>query len=896
MNRENLESLLRERTGQLAEAEAELARQSERLRKAESALPEISRRFDAALDNIPEGIMIIDVPGGEIRLINAYMAAWTGISKEEAQGNTFEIIDKHLKTSGSKAFPLSRVMDTGETVQGEEWQVETIAGDILSIIIMASPIRDLHGKMTGAVTTWRDITAVKRTEAAAAESEARFRTLADNMSQLAWMADADGWIFWYNNRWYDYTGATFEEMQGWGWRKVHHPDHVRRVEEKFRKSLKEGTFWEDTFPLLGKEGKYRWFLSRAVPIRDADGRILRWFGTNTDITEQRNAEERFRHTSERLAGILEAMTDAFIGIDRNWHITDLNPMGERILNKKRDELLGCDLRGVYADPDAQRFISRYARAMTDNAAAEFEDYYGPFGKWIDIRAFPTREGLSIFFRDITGRKQAEIDIERSRRWLERIAETTPDIIFVLDIAANRIKYTNRSISGILGYSPEELAGMENVLEKSVISEELEKSSAFYRDMATAVPGEVRVMTNDTFHKDGSLRRIESRVTPFTWDTEGRLVEVLGIARDVTEIEAAGRALKESERKYRELIETTNSIILRWLPDGTVSFMNQYGLDFFGYRKEEIIGKDVGMLVPEQESTGRRLETLIPDITRHPEKYAHNENENIRKNGERVWVIWSNKAVNDDNGSLREVLAVGNDITELKHSQKRLQESNRDLEQFAYVASHDLQEPLRMVASYTELLGRRYRDRLDERGIGYMKYIVDGANRMQRLIQDLLTFSRVGRRDMPRRLIGTERIIKEAISVLSEMIRETGATVTHDPLPEVTANETGMAQLFQNLIGNAIKFRKENESPRIHISSKNTGFAWQFSVSDNGIGIDEKYFDKLFIIFQRLHSRDKYPGTGIGLAVSKKIVEAHGGQIWAESVPGEGATFYFTIPF
>jgi len=232
--------------------------------------------------------------------------------------------------------------------------------------------------------------------------------------------------------------------------------------------------------------------------------------------------------------------------------------------------------------------------------------------------------------------------------------------------------------------------------------------------------------------------------------------------------------------------------------------------------------------------------------------------------------------------------------ELGDARTALERSNQELEQFAYVASHDLQEPLRMVASYCQLLERRYSSALDDEAREFIGYAVDGATRMQALINDLLTYSRVGRQDSPLAPTETRRIVDFALANLSQAIEETGAEVVVGRLPSVMADASQLTRLFQNLIGNAIKFRGDR-TPEIHVDSSPDGEAARFSIRDNGIGIDPKHADRVFAIFQRLHSRQEYPGTGIGLAVCKRIVERHGGRIWLESEPGAGTTFLFTLP-
>jgi light-regulated signal transduction histidine kinase (bacteriophytochrome) len=231
---------------------------------------------------------------------------------------------------------------------------------------------------------------------------------------------------------------------------------------------------------------------------------------------------------------------------------------------------------------------------------------------------------------------------------------------------------------------------------------------------------------------------------------------------------------------------------------------------------------------------------------------------------------------------------------LKKYAMELKRSNQELEQFAYVASHDLQEPLRMVSSFTQLLAKRYRDKLDDDANEFISYTVEGANRMQRLINDLLNYSRIQTRGKPFVETDCEEILGQVRANLQVAIEKSRALMTSDFLPTVMADPTQMMQLFQNLIDNAIKFSGK-EPPRVHISAEKRDNEWVFSVSDNGIGIDPRFNERIFVIFQRLHEREKYPGTGIGLALCMRIVDRHGGRIWVESEPGKGSTFYFTIP-
>ncbi|HRB81150.1 MAG TPA: ATP-binding protein [Nitrospira sp.] len=250
----------------------------------------------------------------------------------------------------------------------------------------------------------------------------------------------------------------------------------------------------------------------------------------------------------------------------------------------------------------------------------------------------------------------------------------------------------------------------------------------------------------------------------------------------------------------------------------------------------------------------------------------------------IWVSWELGREKNDLVEARQ---------KLEESVAELGRSNADLQQFAYVASHDLQEPLRMVSSYTQLIARRYKGKLDADADEFIAFAVDGANRMQRLIQDLLAYSRVNTTGRQFEPTAMETVLKAALSNLTNAVKESQAVITHDPLPAVMGDDKQLAQLFQNLLSNAIKFSGA-QPPRIHISAKQADGEWLFSVRDHGIGLDPQYADRIFVIFQRLHTRAEYPGTGIGLAICKKIVERHGGRIWVESQLGKGTTFYFTM--
>lgn len=366
-----------------------------------------------------------------------------------------------------------------------------------------------------------------------------------------------------------------------------------------------------------------------------------------------------------------------------------------------------------------------------------------------------------------------------------------------------------------------------------------------------------------------------------------------------EIEQRKKAEEERALRDRSINSATNGILIADArqPDMPTVYCNAAFEKITGYATEEVLGQNCRFLQgTDHQQPG--LDAIRRAIRQGTEAKA--ELRNYRKDGSPFWNELYIAPVKDQQGRLTHFIGIQTDITERKHQEtelahktRELAQSNAELQQFAYVASHDLQEPLRIVASYTELLGKRYKGKLDQDADEFIGYAVDGATRMQRLIRDLLEYSRVGSERKSFEQTDCEVVFQQAMQNLSASVRERHAEVTHDPLPIVHANPTHLTQVFQNLIGNALKFQGDTPS-KIHVGAKALPDGWEFSVRDNGVGIPADQLDRIFSIFQRLHGQSEYPGTGIGLAICKRIVEKYGGQIRVESEPGKGSIFYFTL--
>jgi PAS domain S-box-containing protein len=400
------------------------------------------------------------------------------------------------------------------------------------------------------------------------------------------------------------------------------------------------------------------------------------------------------------------------------------------------------------------------------------------------------------------------------------------------------------------------------------------------------------------------------------------MDAIEVLRDVTEQKRVEQALRESERKYRELVEHANSIILHWTRDGQVIFLNEFGQRFFGYSEAEIQGRHVvGTIVPETESGGRDLRPLMDEICKDPAAFEQNVNENMRRGGERVWIAWTNKVVLDPQGQVKEILSIGADITARKNAEEKLRQLNLELEQrvqqrtaelnasneqlraknselkgFAYTVSHDLKAPLRGIAGYANEIDRKHRAGMSDRARFCLSQILTAASNLDRLIEDLLQYSRLDAETPSRIEIDLGSLVGAILSDRNLVIAEQHIEVTTDlRFPTLHAWERGLVQAMTNLIDNAIKYSRHARPARLRIAAESLDGVWRLSVGDNGIGFDMKYHDRIFGLFNRLVRMEDFEGTGAGLAIVKKVVDKMGGTVRAESSPGAGALFIVDLP-
>ncbi len=680
---------------------------------------------------------------------------------------------------------------------------------------------------------------------------------------------------------------------------------------------RDGEKMEVVFRMRHADGDWRWFLSRdTVFARDADGSVRQVLGIAQDITRQRQNED----LRLRLNEIVESTPDVVVTISSSGSLVYLNWSGRELFGVRLGSLESISLEDlgpkwaidlIYKEgiPDAVR------EGYWNGEAALFSSEGVEIPVSLVIVAHPSVtqaevDYLSLVARDISESRSMQNQLRQARDLLEaRVAERTkelrrsemlyrslaeaaPDIVYVVS-ENGRIDYANQRAAHLLGSQPEQLYGRKfnDLLSKETSRQYL---AGISRVIKTGQPLAFEALNR--YHE--GLHWHDTILVP-VHDETGKVRQVLGVSRDVTRRKQIEEDLYRSRQMLQSILDHIPQRVfwkdtdLRYL-GANRPFLEDAGLQHI----DELVGQEDFALAWRPDAERYRSDDRAV-IASGADKIGYEEPQRTR-DGELRWLRTSKIPLRERDGRIFGVLGSYEDITDARRAEvnlaalnEELSRSNADLEQFAYVASHDLQEPLRMVVSYVQLLEKRYAENLDERGKKYIDYIVEGALRMQQLINDLLVYSRVGTRSKPYKQIQCNQLVGQVLFTLQLAVKEADGRVEVGELPTLIADESQLFQVFQNLVTNAIKFRSK-EPPLVKIDAQRAPNCWQFSVSDNGIGIDPQHFERIFTIFQRLHAREEYPGTGIGLAICKRIIQRHGGKIWVESTPGQGSTFYFTI--
>jgi PAS domain S-box-containing protein len=656
-----------------------------------------------------------------------------------------------------------------------------------------------------------------------------------------------------------------------------------------------------------------------------------------EVDERATDQLRALEQNWLFASIIEFLPDATFVIDRQKRVVAWNRACETMTGVSKAQVLGKgdfayaeafydDRRPILIDlldlpPSELQAAYKHVQRKGDGLCAEvfISRLRGGQGAHLWGEAAPLfdeagqRCGAIEVVRDITQQKRAEEAARLAATHVQYLSRYANDFIILLD-EHFRFLEVNEQVAAGYGYSREELVGMHAA---QLRAEETQAEFVGQTQRAQVAGKEIYETTHR--RKDGSKFPVEINLRAI--DVDGKRF-YQAVIRDISKRKKMEAALRASEREYRELVMLANSIILRWTRDGRITFINEFGERFFGYTAAELIGQHVvGTIVPGSESTGRDLRPLMDDICADPKAFVRSINENVRRNGERVWIDWANRVVLDEQGQIREILSIGSDITERKRAEAEVQKLNQELQryaedlerrvaarteqlgaknqelrEFAYTVSHDLKAPLRGIAGYANELNRKHREGLGARAQFCLTQILAAATNLDRLIEDLLRYSRLDAESPHPGPVDLRGLVDMILRDRDLIIKEQHIEVTVDiAFAGLSTWERGLVQVLSNLIDNAIKYSRHAGPPRVHIAAAEVPSGWQICVRDNGVGFDMKYHDRIFKLFNRLVRAEEFEGTGAGLAIARKVLDKQGGRIWAESAPGQGATFFVELP-
>jgi PAS domain S-box-containing protein len=672
--------------------------------------------------------------------------------------------------------------------------------------------------------------------------------------------------------------------------------------EEVRKSLEESasalSFWNCEWRVLSPEGRISWREGRGAPSRKADGSVV-WDALVMDVTDRKNLENLLDQ-SAKMAKIgsweLDLTSEP---LQLNWSSTTRSILGF-------SNLSGVDLEKVYQAcvGESRETVKRSVGDLIRCGAGfdvEIELVTGTgearwvrcIGQAVHVKG----KTLSAFgsVQDIHDRKLSELKLKRLLLERNTILESIGDGFFAVD-SDFVVTYWNKQAEKLLRVPREAILG-KNLWD----SFKAQESGIFRKNFQSALETEKAV------HFEDYLEEFKVWFSISAFPSESGLTVYF---KDVTENKNAQEEVRNSNDRFERVSEATNDAIWDFQLNEDKLYWGKGFMTRFGYDLQNVESNFqfyLGRIHPQDRN---RIAVSLDRAKSNPEVRNWNEEYRFQKaDGSYAYVMDRAIFSRNSEGKPIRIIAAMSDITqrkefeeslkklngELKRQAKELAISNSGLEQFAYVASHDLQEPLRMVSSFLSLLDRKYRDRMDEKAQQYIHFAVDGAIRMRQIILDLLEYSRVGKEEKVLEEINLEEVVFEVTQLQAQLIEEKNANVRFEGQCLITSFKSPILQVFQNLIGNALKYSKEGVPPFVIISCREEKSQWVISVKDNGIGISEEYFDKIFVIFQRLHSKDEYTGTGLGLAIVKKIIETLGGKIWVESVYSQGTTFFLTIP-
>jgi PAS domain S-box-containing protein len=708
------------------------------------------------------------------------------------------------------------------------------------------------------------------------------------------------------------TGYTEEELLGKHSLDLVHSEDREMVKKKAVENLKSASGSVPyEYRLVKKNGEILRVLEEVTSINYGGKRAT--VGSFMDITARKELEEAIKYSEKRYRTILNEMQDGYFEVDLGGHVTFANNAVCRDLGYSMEELIGMSYKNFTTEDDIEsvfRAFNEVYRTGVPNKGfySKSQRKDGSQGFYeTSVSLLRNNKGEIVGFRcvgrDITERKQTEEKLRQSEENYKTLFNNSVIGMYVMDIETSKIVMGNRAAREMVGFSSAEEGIGINPFD-FVVPEDREKVieiavNEFLQDSRRT--HEVQVV--DKNGRKGWQSFSIARITH-----QGRLASLVSIM-DITERKQAEEALRQSEEKYRTVLDEIGDAYFEVDLKGTLTFVNDQMTQHLQYSKEELLGMNYRTFTAEEEV--KNVYEAYNRVYRTGEPSLSLGHKVIRKDGTKRFSNVSISPVKNAKGEIFGFRGISRDITaqkqleeereallqEIRKINQKLEEANKELQDFVYIASHDLREPLRKISSFGTLLQDSLKGKLDADQQENFEFMIDGAQRMQAMIDALLTYSRLTTKAKPFEWVDLNKVIEDLKKLeLATMLNETrGVIHVPRPLPSVQADPSQMHQLFQNLIGNGLKFHKEGISPEVIIRAyavENNMI--RIEVEDNGIGIDEKYYGQLFTMFKRLHSREQYEGTGIGLASCKKIVERHGGDIGIKSTPDKGSTFWFTL--
>gem|GEM_PF-1604325 len=825
-------------------------------------------------------------------------------------GKKTEDVFPELKDQGFIEL-LKHVFATGEQYVGKETAVVFQHNNIpetyyLNFIYQRFLSRD--GKPEGIMVVATDLTrqVIARKEAERREFE--FQKLADAMPQLVWITNAEGRVTYYNSKVKEFYGASLMEDGTWSWNGLIHPDDFERTAQKWNKALSSSHVYEIEHRVQMADGEYRWFLSRGVPYADPSGQVVNWIGTATDIHTLKTVEEKLRYA----ATITQNLSDAVVGTDNEFRIMLWNEGAEAIYGWKQEEVLGKKTRDILTTIYSSEETELNAiKTLTDTGLWKGEVMQRRRnGDLIHIMSsvnlLKDKDGKVIgavgINRDISKLVSLTESLSHQKQLLESVTSNATLALFMMDEHQHCI-YMNEAAESMTGFSFQEVQGKQL---HYFIHHHYPDGRPYPLEecpIDQALPKQRQMKGEEMFiRKDGAFYPVAFTASPihFNGKAIGTVIEV----RDITEDKRRVSAIEDSEKKFRTLTESLPQLI--WMSDDEGNFVytssqwkSQTGIqpaDMDDLQK--LIHKDDLLWVNEVLIKGFRTGKPYRFETRLKEKSGFYE-----------WHYVHGEPLKNDNGKVTNWIGAFTNINDQKNLNEKLEQlirertlelrrSNEDLLQFAHVTSHDLKEPVRKISTFANLLTLDEDNILSEKSKGFLKKIELSSQRMYDMIDGVLKYSSLSSStEVFNERVSVNAIIDQILVELEVIVQEKEAVLNVEKsLPLIKGSQTLLYQLFYNLIVNALKFSSTNSAPVIGVKLKSQSDSFvEIVVEDNGIGFDPEYAEVIFRTFTRLHSKDKYEGTGLGLSLCKKIVERHGGRITATSDGHHGAQFTVMLP-